>query len=199
MWSGSSPGRPKRLEPAPPVRCHDQSATTLVAGQALGHPPCSLYPLAYRPSSRPPGYERRKFPSVPLPFTLDNPVYQEYRGAYKASSLFTGWSASGAVSRLVETLTKQFKGSRGVRLNGSMCVCSRRRCVGLTVRQQARRWPAHGGRGGPPCARALFHPPLDLGAGGAGTLLVELAAGRAAHPDRADRDAVGQDGDPPTA
>src|SRR6266704_325808 len=41
--------------------------------------------------------------------------------------------------------------------------------------------------------RALFHPILDFGEGRAGALLVELAAGGAAHADRADRLAAGLD------
>ena len=73
--------------------------------------------------------------------------------------------------------------------------------------------PQEGGRSGPPparCRRAagrgqgagtarLFQPFLNLGESGAGTLLIELPAGRATHADRPDRGAASHDRHPPTA
>src|SRR5262245_44780701 len=46
-------------------------------------------------------------------------------------------------------------------------------------------------------ADALFHPLLNLGEGGAGTLFVELAPRRPTHADRADRIAADHDRDAP--
>jgi hypothetical protein len=69
----------------------------------------------------------------------------------------------------------------------------------VTKRHGTRRVPAHSRWEVPPGERALFHPLLNLGEGGAGTLFVELAAGSPTHANRTDRSAAGHDRYPPTA